>query len=327
MYASLFALTLLTLTGHHATPAAAQQADPVAVAQAYIAAANSGDFDAALAFYADDAVVRNPLGLFVGRDAIAGWLRQDVQTTRATPADFQQINGETVINTGTVRLQRFADLGIEQVAYRSEYLIRQGKIIFFAPTTQLTPEQQATVQAVAPPAAPAVDPVDVVTRYIAAANSGDSEAAFAFYAEGAVVKNPLGLFVGRDAIGGWLRQDVQGTRATPQSFTVINGGTTVINTGTVALARFTALGIDQVGYRSEYLIEGDKIRYFAPTVQLTPEQLAIVQATSSGSSGGQTTTPARLPNTGPSPGMEPLFLIGRVVLGLLSGALRLRHWR
>ena len=269
---------MILLASTMSLTAFAQPAAPVEIAQAYVATANTGDFDQTWAFYADDAVVRNPLGLFMGKDQIGSWLRQDVQTTRATSREWR-VEGNAVINTGVVSLARFKAIGIDPVEYRSEYVIEGGKIRFFSPTVLLTPEQQQLAQAKMPPApAPSGDPVAVVKQYIATANTGDFEATLAFYAEDAVVKNPLGLFAGKPAIGQWLQADVRTTRATPGDFQVTNGGTTVINTGTVSLARFKALGIEEVAYRSDYLIEGDKIKYFAPSVVLTPEQQQRVRA-------------------------------------------------
>ncbi len=110
--------------------ATAAPADPAAVVKAYITTANTGNFDATSVFYADNAVVKNPLGLFVGKEQIDGWLKSDVQTTRAKPVGFQ-VNGNTVIVTGTVTLDRFVKLGIDPVAFRSEYLIEGGKIKYF----------------------------------------------------------------------------------------------------------------------------------------------------------------------------------------------------
>ncbi len=304
----------------------AQATDPVEVVKAYVATANTGDFDATFAFYAENAVVRNPLGLFTGKEQIGTWLRQDVQGTRAMPRDYQA-NGNTVINTGTVSLARFKALGIEQVEYRSEYLIEGGKIRFFSPTVLLTPEQQALVSVGSPaPTPPPVDPVEVVRNYINTANTGDFEATFAFYADGAVVKNPLGLFVGKEEIGTWLRQDVQGTRAAPSEFQVVNGGTTVINTGMVTLARLKALGIDQVAYRSDYLIEGDKIKYFSPTVLLTPEQQERVRAGTPPAAPAPAPAapqpavpmPAALPETGSHGALDGLRLAALLGAALLA---------
>jgi LPXTG-motif cell wall-anchored protein len=155
--------------------------------------------------------------------------------------------------------------------------------------------------------------VEVVKNYITTANTGDFEQTFAFYAEGAVIKTLLGLFVGKTEIGGLLRQDVQTTRATPRDFQVINGGTTVISTGTVSLARFKAIGIDQVEYRSEYLIDGDKIKYFSPTVILTPEQQEQVRAGAQPAAPAPApAAPAALPNTGGYGSAIPFMLLGSI---------------
>ena len=322
-------LTALTLLSIHRAPSSVlgQATDPVEVVKMYIATANTGDFDRTFDFYAENAVVRNPVGLFVGKEQIGTWLRQDVQGTRAMPRDYQA-NGNTVINTGMVSLARFKALGIEQVEYSSEYLIEGGKIRFFSPTVLLTPEQQAQVSAGSPaPAPPSVDPVEVVRNYINTANTGNFDATFAFYADAAVVKNPVGLFVGKEEIGTWLRQDVQGTRAAPNEFQVVNGGTTVINTGMVSLARFQALGIDQVAYRSDYLIEGDKIKYFSPTVLLTPEQQELVRAGAPAAAPAPAPAaaqpaapmPSALPETGRQDlidGIRMATIIGAVLLSL-----------
>ena len=235
--------------------------------------ANTGDFEKTLAFYADDAVVYNPLGVFVGKDEISKWLTDDVKTTRAKAADFQ-MQGRMVVVTGTVSLARFQNAGIGDVAYRAEYMVDGGKIRFFAPTVQLTPDQQSkmkTAQANAPAAAtPQINPEDVVKAYVDAANTGDFDKTISFYADdaAALVMNNTLLLSGKDQISGWLKSDVQTTRATPQSWQV--NGNIVVNNGMVSLARFTQLGISQVQYQSIYVVENGKIRFFRPTLLLTP---------------------------------------------------------
>lgn len=309
----MFVLALVVLGALAIFPALAHGAanDPVDIVKAYIATVNTGDFDKALAFYSDDAIVKNPLGLFVGKEQIAGWLKNDVQTTRATPKDYQA-TGNMVVVTGMVSLARFKQVGIDPVAFRSVYVVADGKLKFFAPTVQLTPEQQAQAKAKIPPApAPAIDPVGVVKQYIATANTGDFDKTLAFYADNAIVQNPLGLFVGKEQIAGWLKNDVQTTRATPQQF--IANGNQVTNMGTVSLARFKQIGIDPVAYRSEYVVAGDKILYFSPTVLLTPEQQAKVQAAAK----GQNPAPSTLPQTGAVVSSDNTLWIGGLLAGII----------
>lgn len=126
----------------------APNVNPIDVAKAYVEAANTGDFDKAYSFFADDsgAFVANGTLLLSGKSKIADWLKTDVETTRATPKDWQA-NGNLVITTGMVSLDRFKKLGIEQVEYRAQYVVENGKIRFFYPTLLLTPEQAAKVQA------------------------------------------------------------------------------------------------------------------------------------------------------------------------------------
>ena len=255
--------------------------DAINVVKAYMDTANTGDFDKTLAFYADDAVVYNPLGVFVGKDEISQWLTDDVKTTRVTPTDVQ-LKGPMVVVTGTVSLDRFQKAGIGDVAFTADYMVANGKIRFFSPIVQLTSDQQTKMkaaQAKAPAApTPAANPEDVSRSYVDAANSGNFDQAIAFYADdaAALVMNNTLLLSGKDQIAGWLKNDVQSTRATPQDWQV--NGNVVTNTGTVSLARFTQLGINQVQYQAVYVVENGKIRFFWPTVMLTPDQQAIVQA-------------------------------------------------
>ncbi len=266
-------------------PTAQPQAtgDPIAIAKAYVETLNTGDFDKALAFYAEDAIAHTPIGLFIGKAQIAKWLENDVKTTRPNPREWK-MQGALVVNTGTVSLERFTKVGIASVEYRTEYLIdKNGKIRFFGPVVTLTPEQQQKMreaQAGAPPVpTPAVNPIDVVKAYVAAANSGDFEKAYAFFADdsGAFVMNGTLLLTNKQQIADlWLREDVKTTRATPKDYQA--NGNLVIATGMVSLDRFKKMGVDPIEYRAQYVVENGKLRFFYPTLQFTPEQAAKVQA-------------------------------------------------
>lgn len=132
-----------------APPTPTPSVNPIDVAKAYLDAANSGDFDKAYAFYADDsgAFVMNGSLLLTSKQQIGDrWLKDDVKTTRATVTNWQA-NGNSVIATGTVSLDRFKKMGIDSVVYVAQYVIENGKIRFFYPTLQFTPDQAAKVQA------------------------------------------------------------------------------------------------------------------------------------------------------------------------------------
>lgn len=136
-----------------APPAPAPSVNPIEVVKAYVEAANSGDLDKTLAFFADDsgAFVMNGTLLLTNKQQIADlWLREDVKTTRAQLKE-SQLNGNVVIATGTVSLERFKKLGIDSIEYRAQYVVENGKIRFFYPTLLFTPEQAAKIQAAQKP--------------------------------------------------------------------------------------------------------------------------------------------------------------------------------
>src|SRR6476619_6527023 len=100
----LFALSViaLVLLFTFVPTVSAQNNDPLAVAQAFEAAINAHDLDAALTLFADDATwtdthpapdVPNPLQ---GKDAIKGFLTLILQAKPHDEASNLQVNGDTV---------------------------------------------------------------------------------------------------------------------------------------------------------------------------------------------------------------------------------------
>jgi ketosteroid isomerase-like protein len=283
---SILGLLVIGMIGCVPTQTTAQQPatpDPIAVAQQYIQVLNTGNLDRALAFYADDAIVHTPVGLFIGKAQIARWLASENQSTRVSPRDWK-MQGALVVSTGTVLLERFVKAGVGAVEFRSEYLVdKSGKIRFFGPVLTLTPEQQQKMreaQAGAPPApAPSVNPIEVVKAYHETANTGDFEKTFAFFADdsGAFVMNGTLLLSGKKQIADlWLREDVKTTRVMPREYQA--NGNLVISMGMVSLERFRRIGVDPIAYRAQFVVENGKIRFFYPTLQFTPEQLEKIQA-------------------------------------------------
>lgn len=260
------------------SPAQAQT-DPIQSVKALNDAINSADFDRALAAFADDAVVVNPLGVFVGRAEIARWLEPAVKTDRVAPKTFE-IKGPFVISTGAVALDRFTKVGVPYVEYRAEYIVGpDGKIRFFAPVPMPTPEQAAKLGA-PPQAKPKVDPIKVAQAYVRAVNNGNANAAAAMFApdSAALVYGGAALFSGKAQIEAFHKVEVKTTRAKPETWEA--HGNTVINTGLGLFERLRKLGMEWVPYRTEYVIENGKIRFFRGTLLLTPEQQAKVAARS-----------------------------------------------
>jgi len=120
-------------------------------------------------------------------------------------------------------------------------------------------------------------PEAVVKSYIEAANTGDFDKSFAFYAGNAVVKlNDGRTFTGKEEIGEWLRGDVKSTQSAPKDFSV-SGDVVTVN-GMVTLARFEPLGINPIAYDLTVVVRNGRIALFMPRLLFTPEQQAKIAA-------------------------------------------------
>ena len=119
------------------------------------------------------------------------------------------------------------------------------------------------------------DPEAIVKSYIEAANTGDFDKTFAFYAGNAVVKlNDGRTFAGKEEIRKWLREDVQRTQSVPKDFSV--SGDVVTVHGMVTLARFEPLGINPIAYDLTVVVRSGRIALFMPKLLFTPEQQAKI---------------------------------------------------
>lgn len=111
--------------------------DPAAVMDAYTAAINAHDVEAALQYVADDAVYERPTGQFTGkaevRSFIEGLIAQNVQV---------ELIGERMVDGEKVTWQSQVTLTDPQnpggpplvILNNSESIIRDGKIIFHTAT-------------------------------------------------------------------------------------------------------------------------------------------------------------------------------------------------
>jgi ketosteroid isomerase-like protein len=133
----------------------AQETDPAAVVMARAEATNAGDVDAAIAYFADDAVykiVDPPPGTpdtFTGKDEIRGRLETLVALNASMEVEIQQVDGDKV----TV-LTKFADdplkeMGVDFIEGVEEYTVQDGKIMSYQWT--MTEASKAKVAAAMPP--------------------------------------------------------------------------------------------------------------------------------------------------------------------------------
>jgi hypothetical protein len=127
--------------------------DPTAVVEALIAAENALDVDAAMATFADGAVVTLPTGVLATADEIRGW-----QTGLAAGhfhADIGpiQVEGDHARFSGTVGFDPFRGMGIDAMGSEWDLTVAAGRITTF--TYTFTPEGAARLQAALGGGAPA----------------------------------------------------------------------------------------------------------------------------------------------------------------------------
>jgi hypothetical protein len=122
------------------SPAAAQPSDPAAVVKALDAALNAHDPDAALALFADDAVVKDgdpapgSSGSFVGKDQIRTWIAAIVDPALrfSVASSGYQVAGNTVTWSWSASIAGFAPLGVDPEQGTSAALVQGGKITFYS---------------------------------------------------------------------------------------------------------------------------------------------------------------------------------------------------
>jgi LPXTG-motif cell wall-anchored protein len=128
--------------------ARAQVTDPVSVFTAFNAAVNAHDVDAALSFFADDAVVQfpnqPPPNIHRGTQEIRAWLQADAAQHIHVQTDNIQVLGDRVTGIGKVAVDSLQPLGIT-LEGPVEAVIQGGKITSF--TFTLSQDTLAKLQA------------------------------------------------------------------------------------------------------------------------------------------------------------------------------------
>lgn len=134
-------LLLLALVSVAAKPTSAAQADdPAAVVKALDAALNAHDLEAALALFADDALVKDgdpapgATGNFLGKEQIRTWLAGVVSPALAfqVTSSGHQVSGDLVTWVWRASIADFKPLGVDPEDGSSAALVQGGKIRFYS---------------------------------------------------------------------------------------------------------------------------------------------------------------------------------------------------
>jgi hypothetical protein len=133
--------------------ALSSDADPAAVIEAYIAAANSGDLEDILALYADDAFhIHLPSadgspGVCVGKDQFRMWYEMSLANGERVALEDGTLAVDGNQATFLVRItsEPWSKLGLEALDAHSEVVVIDGRIATHV--VLLTPESVRTLQA------------------------------------------------------------------------------------------------------------------------------------------------------------------------------------
>lgn len=130
-------ITITTLVLVLALPVAlyAQETDPAAVVTADAEALNAGDVDAAMALWADDAVVKLVPALppgspdtYTGAEQIRAWLESLVAMNFEIEVEILQVEGNTVTTLTKTWVDPTREMGVAPLVATEVYTVQDGKI-------------------------------------------------------------------------------------------------------------------------------------------------------------------------------------------------------
>ena len=131
----------------------AQETDPLAVVAALYEAVNAGDVEAALALYADDAVIYMPVpppnmpDTYTGKDEIRVWVENEIARNVEYVLLGTEVDGTTVLAATSVADDVLRSFGLTSLVQTDEFTIEDGKVT--ARTHAFTEESLATLGAAA----------------------------------------------------------------------------------------------------------------------------------------------------------------------------------
>jgi hypothetical protein len=124
----------------------AQDTQADAVLKAREAALATGDLDAVLRLFADDAIVVTSSGRFlIGTEQIRGWVQDQVARRQREEAGSRYSQGNKPSWAGKVYREDWHKLGVSPLDVTQDAIIEGDKIKFF--NTTFTPESAARLQA------------------------------------------------------------------------------------------------------------------------------------------------------------------------------------
>jgi LPXTG-motif cell wall-anchored protein len=130
-------------------PLYAQEPDQVAVIRAMEEALNTGDVDAAMALFADDAVVTLAFfeETYTGAEEIRAWFEGLVAANFELQLEIVQLDGDTVITKTTTWIDFTREMGIAPLVAEEIYSFQNGKITGFTwtPTDETASKIQAAM--------------------------------------------------------------------------------------------------------------------------------------------------------------------------------------
>jgi hypothetical protein len=143
-----FLLVMATMALMFALPFSlhAQETDQVAVLQAMEEALNTGDVDAAMALFTDDAVVTLAFfeETYTGAEEIRVWFEELVAGNFELQLEILQIDGDTVTTKTTTWIDFTREMEIAPLVAEEVYTFQNGKIMGFTWTP--TDETVAKIQ-------------------------------------------------------------------------------------------------------------------------------------------------------------------------------------
>jgi len=147
-------IAITTLVVMLALPAAlyAQETDPAAVVMAIVEPLNAGDIDAAMAFFADDAVVKlvppippDSPDTFTGAEEIRAWFEGLVAMNFEIHIEILQVEGDTVTTRTSSWVDATREMGVAPLVATEVYIVQGGKIKGF--TWTISDESLTAIQA------------------------------------------------------------------------------------------------------------------------------------------------------------------------------------